>query len=287
MPKVRLGNYEVSRLISGSNQLYGYGKFNTQVNQLMTEWATPEHVCEVFRRCEQNGINATLLSYDFPRKEDPLFNFKSGERHVSDLKRHWAEGGRIQCILLTGIMPADSPWLRKMLKLKPIGIAHHGGATDGLFRKGEMGKVREYLKVVRDSGVTVGLSMHNPAVMDFVEGQGWDIDFYMTCFYELSRTAEECRKLLGGKLPLGLMFLPDDPERMCRMIRQTRKTCVAFKILADGRSTSSPEEVEKSFGYAFESIKPQDCVLVGMYPRYKDEVRENADLVKRICAKPS
>ena len=36
------------------------------------------------------------------------------------------------------------------------------------------------------------------------------------------------------------------------------------------------------FKTAFESIKPKDCVVVGMYPRYKDEVRENADRVRRM-----
>ena len=30
------------------------------------------------------------------------------------------------------------------------------------------------------------------------------------------------------------------------------------------------------------NIKPQDCIVVGMYPRYKDEVKENCDRVRRI-----
>jgi hypothetical protein len=33
---------------------------------------------------------------------------------------------------------------------------------------------------------------------------------------------------------------------------------------------------------AFENIKPKDCVVIGMYPRYKDEVKENADRVRGI-----
>jgi hypothetical protein len=31
-----------------------------------------------------------------------------------------------------------------------------------------------------------------------------------------------------------------------------------------------------------QNIKAKDCVVVGMYPRYKDEVKENADRVRRI-----
>jgi hypothetical protein len=40
--------------------------------------------------------------------------------------------------------------------------------------------VREFLKRVRDSGVTVGLSVHNPKLVDLVESENWDVDFYMT-----------------------------------------------------------------------------------------------------------
>ncbi len=69
---------------------------------------------------------------------------------------------------------------------------------------------------------------------------------------------------------------------MTRVIRQTRKTCLAFKILAAGRLADPAEAREKAFRFAFENIKAQDAVIVGMYPRFKDEVRENADMVRRV-----
>ena len=40
--------------------------------------------------------------------------------------------------------------------------------------------------------------------------------------------------------------------------------------------------VQKAFKEAFASIKPQDCVVVGMFPRFTDEVKENCDRVRRI-----
>jgi hypothetical protein len=64
--------------------------------------------------------------------------------------------------------------------------------------------------------------------------------------------------------------------------RQTSKTCFLFKILAAGRRTRSPEEIDKAFKEALDSIKPQDCVVVGMFPRFKDEINENCDRVRRI-----
>ena len=63
-------------------------------------------------------------------------------------------------------------------------------------------------------------------------------------------------------------------------MRQTKKQCFAFKILAAGRITGAG--VEQAFRTAFECIKPNDGVYVGMFPRVKDEVKENAEIVYRI-----
>jgi hypothetical protein len=43
--------------------------------------------------------------------------------------------------------------------------------------------------------------------------------------------------------------------------------------------------VEQAFRTAFEGIKPNDGVFVGLFPRVKDEVRENAECVARILAR--
>ena len=71
-----------------------------------------------------------------------------------------------------------------------------------------------------------------------------------------------------------------DPPRMYAVMRQTRKPCFAFKVLAAGRIYDGG--VEQAFRAAFESIKPTDGIFVGMFPRVKDEVRENAEIVHRI-----
>ena len=67
---------------------------------------------------------------------------------------------------------------------------------------------------------------------------------------------------------------------MYKALRQTRKPCFAFKILAAGRVAN----VEQAFRTALASIKPGDGVFVGMFPRTKDQVQENAERVNRILA---
>jgi hypothetical protein len=156
----------------------------------------------------------------------------------------------------------DPKLLPEVAKLGPLAIGHHGGRTDERFRNGEKDKIKDFLKAVRDAGVMVGLSTHNPAVV-------------------VSRTPEEARAEFGES-PIGETFMEKDPERMNRMIRQTKKPCLAFKLFGAGRASGSPEEVERAFRFALGGIKPTDAVIVGMYPRFRDEVRENTELVRRI-----
>jgi hypothetical protein len=121
----------------------------------------------------------------------------------------------------------------------------------------------------------VGLGTHIPEVIAYAEERDWDVDFYMACFYNLSREPRESA-LVSGVHTFGQeQYLEEDRERMCEMIRQTDKTCLAFKILAAGRHCASQEEVGKAFQYAFGQIKVQDAVVVGMHPKDEDQVTLN------------
>ncbi len=42
--------------------------------------------------------------------------------------------------------------------------------------------------------------------------------------------------------------------------------------------------VEKAFRFAFENIKPIDGVIVGMYPRFSDEISQDVEHVRKYGA---
>jgi hypothetical protein len=69
---------------------------------------------------------------------------------------------------------------------------------------------------------------------------------------------------------------------MTNVIRQVGKPCLAFKILAAGRKCSNQKTVQNAFRYAFERIKPTDAVIVGMYPRFEDEVHFNFEYARKF-----
>lgn len=65
-------------------------------------------------------------------------------------------------------------------------------------------------------------------------------------------------------------------------IQDLLRRCLGFKILAAGRRCDQPDGVANAFQFAFQSIKRNDAVIVGMFPRFRDEPVENAALVRRF-----
>ncbi len=268
LPEISFGPHSVPRLIAGGNPPAG-GSHQTQLMDMhYQEYFTLERTVEFLHRCQAQGINTWQTT--------------CSDRTIDVLTRFRDQGGKVQLICLCAPKEiADKEHFTKVLSLKPIGIAFHGEVTDVLWREGKIDTAKETLTRIRDAGVRVGLSTHNPAVVEYVEEKGWDIDFFMTCVYRKSRSHDELVKLMGEP-PIGEIYLPSDPPKMCDAVRKAKKTCLAFKILAAGRTCDKPEQVEKTFEYVFTHIKPMDAVIVGMYPRFSDQIKENADLTRKF-----
>jgi hypothetical protein len=272
LPTVKLGSHDVTRLIIGGNPVYGHSHFNKLFSQHMTAWHTPERVVELLQRCEKVGINTWQNSY--------------AERTLQDLERYRAAGGKLQWLCLGKPDWDERPdRIADAARHKPIGIAPHGALAEKLHRQNKLGVLTDLLKRIRDQGVLVGLSAHNPALIRLAEEKGWDVDYYMCCLYYLTRPANEFKKLLGAELPLGEIYLRSDPERMLEVVRAARKPCLVYKVLAAGRRVGSPTEVRQCFEYALGGIKPTDALIVGMYQQFGDQVGENASLVRQLLAK--
>ncbi len=52
--------------------------------------------------------------------------------------------------------------------------------------------------------------------------------------------------------------------------------------MAATRKCSTPQSVKQAFEYAFANVNPTDAVVVGMFPKYKNQVEENARFVREI-----
>jgi hypothetical protein len=270
LPTVNLGRHSITRLIIGGNPIYGYSHFNKLLSQHQTDFHTPERVLTLLKRCDQAGLNCWQNSY--------------AERTLQDLDRYRAAGGSMHWLCLGKPDWDQNPdRIDDAAKRKPIGIAPHGSLADRLHREGKTGVLTDLLKRIRDQGVLVGLSAHNPALIDLAEEKGWSVDYYMCCLYYRTRSAEEYRKMLGDDLPLGEIYLPSDPPRMFKVVRSVKKPCLVYKVLAAGRRIGNKAEVRECFKIALENIKPTDALIVGMYQQFGDQVGENAALVRELC----
>jgi hypothetical protein len=270
LPTVALGRYRISRLIVGANPIAGYSYQGQEMDREMKDYFTVEHTVDMLAQCERAGINTHQFS----------FASKSPESY----RRLRAQGSKLQMICLH----AKREQIRMLADLtQPFAMSHHGGITDRLFREGKAGQVHDFVKAVHDQGLMAGVSSHNPDCIKRMADEGWEVDFFMTCFYYLSRVSplpSEPGKPLAvlPKMQDDHNFYCDDPAAMCAVIRQVKQTCLAFKILGAGRRCAGQEMVRAAFEFAYRNIKPGDAVIVGMYPRRFDQVRANAEYARRF-----
>lgn len=269
VPQVPFGKHSVSRLIVGGNPVSGNSHVSNALSREMVDYFTVENAKKLLRDCERAGVNTWQ---------------SRGDRHIMRvLHEYRQEGGKIQWIGQTASEVADVPRNIREMASEALGIYHHGSQTDKFWAAGKIENVRDMLKVMRDSGVRVGLGTHIPEVVDYVESKNWDFDFYMTCVYNLSRTEEESSKLAGRPIK-GEYFHHADRERMLQRVRQTSKQCLIFKIYGATRNCDSEESMRGVMRQAFQYAKPTDCVVVGMFPKRTEQVTQNCRLLREVLA---
>ncbi|MBZ5545190.1 MAG: twin-arginine translocation signal domain-containing protein [Acidobacteriia bacterium] len=236
LPTVALGSHRVTRLIVGSNPIYGYSHFNRQYDQHMLEWFTDERIVKLLLDCEKAEINTWQASFNYNMK-----------RQFPKIR---GAGCKIQFICLAA---------------------------------GKLDFLKTYIDKVHDLGIAAGISTHNPKIVDTLREKGFANDFYMAGLHYLNRHPEEWMKEIGT-LPLGDGFISSDPPKMAEAIRKVDKPALVYKVLAAGRKCESEDQKRKAIAWAYKNIKPIDATIIGLYPRYSDQVTETTKMVREILA---
>jgi hypothetical protein len=266
LPTIKIGKFEVTRMVAGYNPVGGYSHSVPKLSALMRDWFTPARTLAYVRRCEAAGINTWQASID--------------PKVFRALREAWDAGSKMQWICL---MPdVDAAQWKEILALHPIAVVHHGENTDRYMQAGEEAKVRDFVRKAHDFGVMAGVSSHSPRNIARIEDLGWEQDLYMTCFHNIRRDQEAVRAGLGD-LPVDELYLRGDPARMTAVVRQVAKPCLGFKILAAGRMCTTRASIESAFEFAFRNIKKTDGVIVGMFPVLTDEIAEDAALAREFA----
>ena len=268
LPTIKLGDYQVSRLIIGGNPFSGNSHISADVDEAMEDYYSVENIKKALFRSEACGINTLQVR---------------GDKHIFRmLREYYSEGGKLQWIAQTASeFRSFEGNISQIVKYQPIAIYHHGTRTDALFKNKDYAEIENSLAIIRRSGKLVGLATHMPEVIEYAETHHWDIDFYMACVHNISKI-NRVSSAITGVANTAEPFDDEDREIMFKTIRSTSKPCLAFKIMGAGRKCESPETVKAAFTEAFANIKPIDAVIVGMYQKAADQVCENAQIVKEI-----
>jgi hypothetical protein len=271
LPAVPFGPHSVSRLIVGGNPVSANSHMSPKLDAEMCDYFTAANVRKLLSECERAGINTWQ---------------SRGDRYIMRMLHEYRQaGGHIQWIAQTASEYGDlNRNLKEIAALKPIGIYHHGAQTDKYWYAGKIDQANEALKAIRQTGARVGLGTHMPEVVDYVESKGWDFDFYMTCVYNLSRTPAEAAKVAGHKVE-GEFFWDADREKMLSLVSKVSKICLIFKVYGATRQCASAASRQAAIDLAFQYAKPQDPVVIGMFPKYQEQVKENCRLVMQALSR--
>jgi hypothetical protein len=273
LPTIALGQHRVTRLVAGWNPIGGHSYLGHHMDQHMREYFTVDRTVQFLLDCERAGIN----THQFSMSDTTQTVLQRVREHGSAMQFFGLHAGR------DGVQEV-------VRKTQPFALAHHGGVTDRLFRENQSGQVHDYVKHVHDCGLLAGVSAHNPDCIRRIADEGWEVDFFMCCFYFLTRTFSSD----GGSgtptpqtLQIAYPFYRHDPRIMTDVIRDVPQPCLGFKILGAGRLCSNQNSVRDAFQFAFAHLKPADGVIVGMYPRFFDEIQTNAQYTREFGGSPA
>ena len=265
LPTVDFCGVQVSRLVVGGNPFSGIGHHDDPAfDNELRNYYTAARIKETLFQCEELGINTAFMRAD---------------NHIMRLLReYWNEGGKIQWFAQHA--PEHRNILDNIRSAKwagATGIYIQGGLTDTLQEAGKLADLREALALLRQLGVTSGVAGHHPQTHLDAQALGLDHDFHMVCFYDLTGR----RGKIDAPDPEGDKYLPEDRHRAADLLRELRKPCVAYKIMAAGRN--DPRE---AIPYAVRHLKPTDIVCLGFFPKDRpSEIRDDVQLFSEALEK--
>jgi hypothetical protein len=270
LPTIDLCGKRVTRLICGGNPLSGNSHVSGELDREMRSYFTMAKIQELLDECEKNGINTVQSRADHHQMRMYL--------------EHRDRGGQLMWIAQTASEYADIERnIDETAGYGAIAIYNHGTHTDNSWHAGKMDDVLAVVKAIRALGLPAGVGTHKPEVVKFIEDEGWPVDFYMCCFYDLAR-GYKAAPMIDRNAYARERYPAGDPAAMTAVMRAVKKPCLGFKIMAASRNCSTPDATRAAFKYALDKIKPTDAVVVGMFPKHSNQAAQNAAFVREITA---
>lgn len=251
LPKGKIGNLSVSRLLLGGNLLthYTHSRDLKYVYNLAKHYNTEEKILETLALAESCGID-TLSIHTVPWSLDIL-------------KKHRKRGGKMKWIIcptakVTPGMNEYAEQVRRLLDDGTEAIYLWGVHADRLISRNQVDLIAKAVQVAKDYGSLSGVGAHDLNVVKACEENKIGADFYIKTFhhhnYPTGPKPEELTKPYN-EYP---GYWCNDPQEVIDFMKTVDKPWIAFKVMAAG--AIPPKE---AFRYVFEN--GADHILAGMF----------------------
>jgi hypothetical protein len=238
LPRGKIGNLNISRIICGGNLIGGWAHSRDlmYVSSLVVAYHTDEKVFETLELAEENGINAILTN------------------PVSDrvINRYWNErGGKIQWISDCASGPDMKTGIKRSVDNGVHAAYIQGGLADSAVKKGQVDLLGEALEFIKEQGIPGGMGAHLLDTVKACVKGGLRPDFWVKTLHPHDYWSAKIQ-------PENDNIWSRTPEETIKYMETLDTPWIAFKVLAAG--AIHPRD---SFKYVFEN--GADFACVGMF----------------------
>jgi uncharacterized membrane protein YphA (DoxX/SURF4 family) len=238
VPKAKIGDLEISRLILGGNLIGGWAHSRDllYVSTLVKAYHTDKKIFDTFRIAEQCGVNTIMTN--------PIL--------CRIMNKYWrTQGGQMQFISDCS-MNGD---VRKGIELSVENGASacyvQGVLADECAKNGKIDEIANSLELIRKAGVPAGIGAHNLTTVKACVEAGLKPDFWMKTLHHTNYWSAQIQNQNDN-------IWCDNPAETIAYMETVEAPWIAFKVMAAGAIT--PQE---GFSYAFKN--GADFVCAGMY----------------------
>ena len=274
LPRGKIGNLEISRLILGGNLLthYTHSRDLKYVYNLAAHYNTDEKIMDTLAAAESAGIN-TLSMHNPPHP-------------MSVLKRYRKEcGGKIQWIICP-TAPVESDMSRYRQQVEELvkdgaeAIYLWGVHADALVQRDRIDLIAKAVEVAKEFRVPSGVGGHSLEVVKACEKNGVKADFYIKTFHHHNYPTGPKPEQLKAAYSEFPGYWCSQPLETAELMKTVQKPWIAFKVMAAG--AIPPRD---AFRYAFQN--GADFVLAGMFDfEITEDVRITTETLASIGDRP-
>ena len=258
LPKGKIGNQELSRLVAGGNLIGGWAHARDLIyaEKLFKAYNTEKKIFETLMLCEQAGINCINIGY-------PTWEAMAKYRKVT--------GSKIKVIIQVSINDGADDIYRDINESIDNGmdiIQLQGNWCDRLARDKKFDIIDKFLNRVRSNGLVAGMGAHNIYTMIDCEENGIIPDYYMATMHHDNYWSAHPREnrtpyeVIGRNSPDHNKYHDNCfctfPDATVEFVNRIKVPVMGYKILAGGA-------IHPKDGFRWALENGADFICVGMF----------------------